>query len=138
MFDRRKIINWLLSLLFHLPAVNSINVIRAHFSYERLFSSYVLALAKKFVKKALKKLWWNWHLGSILPNVIRQNLHAKKFGKNVGKIDPWRPTLLTSDKLKKYWSPNLKFMLIANFQAGFLSEKHEILKCKIHQKWLLK
>jgi hypothetical protein len=81
MFDRRKIINWLLCLLFHLPAVNSINVIRAHFLYKRLFSSYVLALAKKFVQKSAQKM-----LMKLTPrvNFTKINLPSKKctvFGK---------------------------------------------------------
>jgi len=38
-----------------LPAVHFINVIRAHFLYKRLFSSYVLALAKNSYKKSAQK-----------------------------------------------------------------------------------
>jgi len=49
-----------LSQIFLHPGVNFIDVKRAHFSYERLFSSYVLALNelsyKKFARLTLMKL----------------------------------------------------------------------------------
>jgi len=43
------------STKFAMPGLNSINVKRAHFSYERLFSSYILAL-KEFSYEKLARL----------------------------------------------------------------------------------
>ncbi len=44
------------------PAVNFINGKRTNFTYESLFSSYVLALNKLSYKNKWVKCWWNWHL----------------------------------------------------------------------------
>jgi len=51
-----------LTLMKLSPAVNFINIFHVFFSYERHFSSYVLALSKKLYKNAWEKRWWNWHL----------------------------------------------------------------------------
>jgi len=49
------------------PVVNFINVKRANFTYESLFSSYVLALKKLSYEKSSRKTW-NWHLEKFKKN----------------------------------------------------------------------
>jgi hypothetical protein len=59
--------------LQHIPGVNFVNVLRVPFSYESLFSSYVLALNELSYKKRTRKMLMKLTPGSYKPSVVQRS-----------------------------------------------------------------
>ncbi len=99
--------------------VNFINVKRTNFSYERRFSSYVLALSKnsyeKRARKTLMKLTLAWHFFtpvSLLPS-ISSMLNSRIFRTNVVFLVTfwlWQKICTKNLYVKRWWNWHLWFL----------------------------
>ncbi len=74
---------------FRQPRVNFINILRTHFLYKNLLSSFSLLriwLWTNFcMKNAGLKCWWNWPLQSTTKQ-IQQNLESRETGGKLRRI----------------------------------------------------